>query len=80
MGLATEAAAERKIMTAWLLAIALVAGAIAILLGWVIIRSIAGPLREATDLAQRVANGDLTGSFRCARRTRSGASCSRLPA
>jgi len=60
--IAAGAATERKVMIAWLVAIAVTAVGISILLGWIIIRSIAGPLREATDLAQRVANGDLTGS------------------
>jgi methyl-accepting chemotaxis protein len=60
--IAVSAAAERKSMIVWLAAIAITAVTFGVIFGWIIIRSIAGPLAEATDLAQRVANGDLTGS------------------
>ena len=60
--IAAVAAAERKSMMAWMLAIAVTAVLFGVLLGWIIIRSIAVPLAEATELAQRVAAGDLTGT------------------
>jgi methyl-accepting chemotaxis protein-1 (serine sensor receptor) len=56
----TAAAAERTTMIAWLAAIATAAIVVSVLLGVIIMRSIVNPLRAATDLAERVAKGDLT--------------------
>src|SRR5213075_510527 len=58
--IAAAAIAERNAMTAWLAAIAIVAIATAIILGVIVIRSVVNPLITATELAQRVAQGDLT--------------------
>jgi methyl-accepting chemotaxis protein len=58
--IALAADAERKTMIMLLAAVAAVAVSIGVVLGWIIIRAIAQPLRAATELAQRVAAGDLT--------------------
>ena len=56
----TAAATERTTLIAWLLAIALTAIIASIVLGVFVINSIVKPLMIATELAQRVAQGDLT--------------------
>ena len=58
--LVTAANSERTAMTAWLLAIAIVATSVAGVFAVIVIRSIIIPLRSATELAQQVARGDLT--------------------
>src|SRR5260221_5751317 len=58
--LVAQAAAERTAMLAWLITIAISAIVASVVIGVIVIRSIVNPLREATELAQRVAQGDLT--------------------
>jgi methyl-accepting chemotaxis protein-1 (serine sensor receptor) len=58
--LIASASAERNATLATLLAVAAVAVILATILAVVVIRSIVVPLAAATDLAQRVAQGDLT--------------------
>jgi methyl-accepting chemotaxis protein-1 (serine sensor receptor) len=58
--LMTAAVAERKTLVALIISVALLIIAVSLVIGVIIIRSIVTPLRSATELAQRVAQGDLT--------------------
>ncbi len=70
--LVAQAAAERSTMLAWLAAIAIAAIAAGLTLGVIVIRGIVNPLRDATELAQRVAQGDLTVSVEATARDETG--------
>ncbi len=58
--LATGAHDERVFLIAWLCVVAALAIVGSLALGWVTMRSIVVPLQKATEIAQRVADGDLT--------------------
>jgi methyl-accepting chemotaxis protein len=72
---ADEAMVVRSVTrTAWTMAAVLVFGVLAgIAIGWLLVRAITGPLRQATDIATRVADGDLTGTIEADARNEIGA-------
>ncbi len=63
---------ERSRLVTWLLVVALLAVAASLSLGWYVTRGIVGPLQSATELAERVAGGDLTTRIESAARDETG--------
>jgi methyl-accepting chemotaxis protein len=60
--------------TAWTMTAVLMAGALlGVAVGWALVAAISGPLKEATDIASRVADGDLSGTIDSGRNNEIGA-------
>jgi len=60
--------------TAWTMTAVLVAGALlGVAVGWALVAAISGPLKEATEVATRVADGDLSGTIDAGRNNEIGA-------
>jgi methyl-accepting chemotaxis protein len=60
--------------TAWTMIVVLLAGSLlGIAVGWSLVAAISGPLQDATDIATRVADGDLTGTIHSGRNNEIGA-------